>query len=120
MLGLRPHLTFIPTSDPHPTNEVCLEESLTMNPGERQVLFLTADAGVRYFLSVQLRPEHLTWAYWRPGLEAQEREELLWGWLVQQQWQFCQCAGQQVLGFLLLHALGCALAFRPPLLPVVF
>ena len=75
-----------------------------MNPGERQVLFLTADAGVRYFLSVQLRPEHLTWAYWRPGLEAQEREELLWGWLVQQQWQFCQCAGQQVLGFLLLHA----------------
>lgn len=21
MLGLRPHLTFIPTSDPHPTNE---------------------------------------------------------------------------------------------------
>lgn len=91
-----------------------------MNPGERQVLFLTADAGVRYFLSVQLRPEHLTWAYWRPGLEAQEREEFLWGWLVQQQRQFCQCAGQQVLGFLLLHALGCALAFQPPLPPVVF
>ena len=36
-----------------------------MNPSERQVLFLTADAGVRYLLSVQLIPEHLTWAYWR-------------------------------------------------------
>lgn len=92
-----------------------------MNLGERQVLFLTADAGVRYFLSVQRGPEHLTWAYWRPGLEAQEREELLWGWLVAAAaavvLPVCRAVG---IGFLLLHTLGCALALRPPLPPVVF
>lgn len=58
-----------------------------------------------------------------PCLDLKPRKEKNYsggGWW-QQQWQlWCQCAGQQVLGFLLLHALGCATAVWPPLLPVVF